>query len=101
MEDSFFQNDEILIPTVDENSINNENATKISELSKKGYQLLKEDDTEGARAAFNEILELDDNNNYALVGIGDIERKLGHIDLAIENYKKCLGIEKAAVELKD
>lgn len=90
MEDSFFQNDELLIPNVDESTIDNENASKISELSKKGYQLLKDDDTDGARAAFNEILELDENNNYALVGLGDIERKLNHIDLAIANYEKCL-----------
>jgi len=90
MEDSFFQNDELLIPTVDESSIDNENATKISELSKKGYQLLKEDDAEGARAAFFEILELDRNNNYALVGLGDIERKIGNIDKAFEYYENCL-----------
>ena len=31
MEDSFFQNDELLIPNVDESTIDNENASKISE----------------------------------------------------------------------
>ena len=47
---------------------------QISELSKKGYQLLKENDIEGAEAAFREILKIEDNNNYALVGLGDSAR---------------------------
>ena len=38
---------------------------KISDLSKKGYQLIKENDIAGAKKAFNEILELEENNNEA------------------------------------
>ena len=92
MEDSIFQseNGDLLIPNVDVNESENENAAKISELSKKGYQLLKEDDNEGARNSFQEILNIDENNNYALVGLGDIERKVGNTDKAIKFYEKCL-----------
>ena len=63
---------------------------QITELSKKGYQLLKENDTEGARHAFESILSLEDNNNYALVGLGDIARKQNNFNEAISFYNKCL-----------
>ena len=36
--------------------------SKISELSKKGYQLIKENDIAGAKDAFNSILLIEDNN---------------------------------------
>lgn len=67
-----------------------ETMNKISELSKKGYQLIKENDSEGAKKAFEEILTIEDNNNYALVGLGDTERKQGHFREATEYYNKCL-----------
>lgn len=67
-----------------------EKINKISEFSKKGYQLMKEGDIDGAKKAFNEILLIEDNNNYALVGLGDIERKINHFNDAIGYYKKCL-----------
>ena len=67
-----------------------ETMNKISDLSKKGYQLIKENDIEGAKAAFNSILEIEENNNYALVGLGDTERKQNHFNDAIAFYKKCL-----------
>ena len=63
---------------------------KISDLSKKGYQLIKENDIPGAKKAFNEILDIEENNNYALVGLGDTERKLNHFNDAISYYLKCL-----------
>ena len=63
---------------------------EISELSKKGYQLLKENKITEAKDAFSLILTLDDNNNYALVGLGDSERKQNHFRDAIEYYSKCL-----------
>lgn len=69
---------------------NVEGIDKISELSKKGYQLIKENDIEGAQNAFKSILELEENNNYALVGLGDIERKQNRFNDAINYYKKCL-----------
>ena len=43
--------------------------TAISELSKKGYQYLKDNSTKEAIEAFNQILNIEENNNYALVGL--------------------------------
>ncbi|MCF6335644.1 MAG: hypothetical protein L3J12_07875, partial [Spirochaetales bacterium] len=48
---------------------------KISELSKRGYQLLKEKMISEAEDCFDQILEMDKDNNYALVGLGDAARK--------------------------
>ena len=55
-----------------------ENSDQISELSKKGYFFLKEDNIQEAVKSFSEILKLEENNNYALVGLGDSERKQNH-----------------------
>ncbi|MBN2651684.1 MAG: tetratricopeptide repeat protein [Spirochaetales bacterium] len=63
---------------------------EISELSKSGYQLLKENLVDDAVFAFKKILALDPDNNYALVGIGDGERKKGNFKEAIKYYKLCL-----------
>ena len=89
------QSNDMLIPESFESgtnveSKNDEVVTRISDLSKKGYQLLKDNDIQGAKKAFSEILEIEENNNYALVGLGDTERKLNHINDAITYYKKCL-----------
>ncbi len=64
---------------------------EISELSKRGYQLLKENLTNRAKESFARILELDDQNNYALVGLGDCYRKERKYKDAITHYQKCLG----------
>ena len=50
---------------------------EISELSKRGYQLLKEGLVEESEDCFRQILEKDELNNYALVGLGDAARKRG------------------------
>jgi len=89
------QENQFIIPESFEPALNNGNASdeiinKISELSKKGYQYIKENDIEAAQKAFNEILEIEDNNNYALVGLGDIERKLNKFNEAVTYYKRCL-----------
>ena len=65
-------------------------ATEISELSKKGYVYLKDNRIDEAIESFKQILEIEDNNNYALVGLGDSERKQNHFKEAIEYYTKCL-----------
>lgn len=75
---------DFVVPKTDDSS------TEISELSKKGYQLLKENRTDDAIDAFKKILELEENNNYALVGLGDSERKRFHFKDAIVYYSKCL-----------
>lgn len=85
----FVQDHEIdtLDPTKD---LENEQSNEISELSKRGYQLLKENKIKEAKEEFSKILGIEENNNYALVGLGDSERKLNHYNDAIEYYSRCL-----------
>ena len=68
----------------------NPEIAEISELSKKGYQYLKEGRIEEAEECFARILERDRENNYALVGLGDAARKRGAFRDAVDHYKKCL-----------
>jgi tetratricopeptide (TPR) repeat protein len=63
---------------------------EISELSKKGYQALKDNRLHDASSAFEEILSKEPENNYALVGLGDAARKKGAFREAVEHYRKCL-----------
>lgn len=63
---------------------------EIAELSKKGYQYLKENRVGEAERNFKKILETDAENNYALVGLGDAARKRGAHRDAVDYYKKCL-----------
>lgn len=63
---------------------------KIAELSKLGYQFLKEGNIEDSINSFEEVLTLDPNNNYALVGLGDAMRKNHDYLKSIEYYNKCL-----------
>ena len=65
-------------------------AAGITELSKKGYQLLKENKVTEAIDCFSKILLSDEHNNYALVGMGDAARKRGNCDEAIAFYQRCL-----------
>ena len=62
----------------------------ISELSKKGYQLLRENRISEAIECFAKILALSENNNYALVGMGDANRKQGIFRNAVLFYQRCL-----------
>lgn len=62
---------------------------EISTLSKRGYQLLKEGLIEESKAEFKKILAIE-HNNYALVGLGDCERKQGNFQEAIAYYKECI-----------
>ena len=63
---------------------------KISELSKQAYMFLKLNNTDEAILNFNKVLELDPQNNYALVGLGDAERKNENFNMAVMFYKQCL-----------
>ena len=65
-------------------------AAEIAEISKKGYQYLKENKISEAVDAFKSILNLEENNNYALVGLGDCERKQNHFKDTVDFYSKCL-----------
>jgi len=74
----------------DETSQQSDELMEIAELSKKGYQFLKENRIGEAERNFKKILENDPENNYALVGLGDAARKrTAHRD-AVDYYKKCL-----------
>ena len=68
----------------------NHEGTEISEISKKGYQLLKENKVAEAIDCFSQILLIDENNNYALVGMGDATRKRGASREAAAFYQRCL-----------
>jgi len=67
-----------------------EQIVNIAELSKKGYQLIKANELDEARGYFQQILEIDPENTYALVGLGDSARKRGEFTEAIEYYNTCL-----------
>ena len=62
-------------PKESEHEAPNQELAEIAELSKKGYQYLKENRIEEAEECFARILERDRENNYALVGLGDAARK--------------------------
>jgi tetratricopeptide (TPR) repeat protein len=68
----------------------NSELLEIADLSKKGYQYLKENRVTEAEKNFRTILEHDQENNYALVGLGDAARKRGAYRDAVDHYKKCL-----------
>jgi len=65
-------------------------SAEISELSKSGYRFLRENKLSEAVDCFSQILLLDENNNYALVGLGDAARKKGANREAVTYYQRCL-----------
>ncbi len=67
-----------------------EQIVNIAELSKKGYQLIKVNELDEATGYFQQILEIDPENTYALVGLGDTARKRADFPEAIEYYNTCL-----------
>jgi tetratricopeptide (TPR) repeat protein len=84
--DDLFNNE----PEEPEEALTQEQLNEISELSKKGYQLLKEGLLERAESCFSQILDLDSSNNYALVGMGDTLRKSRNFQESITYYQSCL-----------
>lgn len=65
---------------------------KIARMSKEGYRQLKANKLSLAKELFREILTIDENNNYALVGLGDCERKLCNFEEAVPLYRQCLDV---------
>lgn len=65
-------------------------AMDISEISRTGYRLLRENKISQAIDCFSLILQVDENNNYALVGMGDAIRKRGECREAAHFYQRCL-----------
>ena len=62
----------------------------VSELSQEGYRLLKHNMLDEAEARFRMIIESDEHNSYALVGLGDVTRKRGDYRAASGFYQECL-----------
>jgi tetratricopeptide (TPR) repeat protein len=63
---------------------------QLAELSKRGYRAMRSDHLEEAEECFREVLSLEEDNTYALVGLGDVARKRGDHRTAIGYYKRCL-----------
>lgn len=81
---------DINTPSPEDASLSLEEIEEISSLSKRGYQLLKENLTSQARDHFMRILERYPTNNYALVGLGDVSRKQRLFREALRYYTTCL-----------
>jgi tetratricopeptide (TPR) repeat protein len=62
----------------------------VTDLSKRGYKLLKENYIEEAEECFKKIIDVDKSNNYALVGLGDAARKRKSYGEAVGYYQSCL-----------
>ena len=60
-----------------------------ADLSKAGYQLLKEGNHAAARENLDEILTFEPHNSYALVGIGEVERRGGNHGAAMDAFDVC------------
>jgi tetratricopeptide (TPR) repeat protein len=78
-----------VLKTSVENRPNSEEK-KLAKFSKSGYHMLKENRINDAIDCFVKILVMDENNNYALVGLGDASRKIGSVREAAKYYQRCL-----------
>lgn len=61
----------------------------LSSLSKAGYRSLKQGNIKDAERYFNQILEIDSYNKYALTGMGEVEKKRDRPLQALEYFKTC------------
>ncbi|WP_103679744.1 tetratricopeptide repeat protein [Alkalispirochaeta sphaeroplastigenens] len=68
----------------------NQDQERLAHLSQQGYQYLRENMTREARARFEEVLVAEPQNNYALVGMGDLCRKERRFKEAVAHYQRCL-----------
>lgn len=84
--EAFVQNNQDLAQILDTTDDNDE----VSLLSRTGYRLLRLSKLDEAEEQFKKIIELEDNNNYALVGLGDVARKRENYKAAIDFYLQCL-----------
>lgn len=66
---------------------------KAIELSRQGSEFLKKRQWKDAEATFLEALEVDSENTYVLVGLGDVHRETGKFHKAIGFYEKTLEID--------
>ncbi len=73
-----------------EKAENVSNLNKVRKLSKKGYELLKSNNYESAKKVFLEGLDVQEDNSYILVGLGETYRKQKQFSKSIEYYEKVL-----------
>ncbi len=66
---------------------------KAVSLSKKGNELMKKKRYREAEKVFQEALEIDGNNTYILVGLGDLYREMKKYHDAINHYEKVLVVD--------
>ena len=62
----------------------------IAAISQRGYQLLREEQYADANDHFQQVLDREPDNSYALVGLGDSARKQHDYETAIQYYRTCL-----------
>jgi tetratricopeptide (TPR) repeat protein len=62
----------------------------IAEISRHGYQLLRENKIDEAELYFRQVLEKEPANCYAHVGLGDAARKRHDYQAAVDYYERCL-----------
>ena len=90
MSDIDLETGEIPAPEKQQAELPDDRPSDISEISKLGYKLLRENKTSEAIDCFTDILKIDPDNNYALVGMGDATRKRGASREAVVFYQRCL-----------
>jgi len=69
---------------------NETDGVDLAELSQQGYASLKEGQFDEAGHQFQAVLDQDPENSYALVGMGDLNRKQRAWRQAVDYYKRCL-----------
>ncbi|MCF7942885.1 MAG: tetratricopeptide repeat protein [Spirochaetia bacterium] len=74
----------------DDSEQGSDEISEVTQLSKRAYHMLKENLVEEAEKLFQQILQAYPKNNYALVGLGDINRKKRRYSQAVKQYKECL-----------
>ena len=62
----------------------------LTDLSRAGYRHIKNGELSEALSSFRKIMEIDPDNHYALVGIGDVYRKELRFQEARKYYQRCL-----------
>ena len=71
-------------------NLDSETFAKLADISRAGYRYLKKGDLSEALSMFRQIIEIEPDNHYALVGIGDTYRKKLRFREAAQYYQRCL-----------
>lgn len=82
--------DQILLHSPEEKETKSPEEEEVANLSKRGYKLLHDGLYDDSIVCFEKILAIQPKNAYALVGIGDAQRKLKNLSLAMKYYEMVL-----------